>query len=261
MSYEDKIAEHARRREKALAMGSARKLAEKAAAGELNARQRLERLVEPESFHEIGLFAASARPEDRERTPTDGMIVGTGRVEGRLAAVAISDFSVVGSSTAPTNSRKFYHINKLAREQGLPLLILGECSGARMPDIMGAEGIGQTGLDYMRTRANPWISAVLGQSYGGSSWKAAMSDLVIQRKGAIMAVSSVKVTEIAISEEVDPEELGGWNMRSAVSGETDRVADTDEAAIDMVKRYLGYLPGHNMERPPRARIARPAKKS
>ena len=254
MTEEDRREAHQHRRAGALSMGSPRKLEEKAARGELNARQRIDYLLEPGSFHEIGLFAASARPEDRERTPTDGLITGTGYVDGRMVAVAASDFSVVGVSAAPTNSRKFQHLNKLAREQGMALLILGECSGARMPDIMGAEGIGNTGLDYTRIRANPWISAVLGQSYGASSWRAALSDLVIQRKGAIMAVCSVKVTEVAISEEIDPERLGGWDMRSAVAGETDLVADTDEAALDAVRRYASYLPSHAGERAPRLAV-------
>ncbi|MBV1795715.1 acyl-CoA carboxylase subunit beta [Siccirubricoccus sp. G192] len=254
MPFEDRIAEHAARRQKALRMGSPRKLAELAKAGILNARQRLDHLLDPGSFQEVGLFAVSERPEDRDRSPGDGVVTGYGCIEGRSVGVIAYDITTLSASSAPVASLKFQHIRKATMTQGMPLVVLGEAGGARIPDVMGARGIARTRSHqiYDRRRQTPWVTAVLGQSYGSPTWKAAMSDLVLMRKGAIMAVSSSKVTSVAISEDVDPEELGGWRMRTEVTGEVDRACETDQEVLSTIRRFLGYLPSHSMEAPPRA---------
>lgn len=256
MPFERDIAEHARRRAKALAMGSKRKLDEYAAAGLLNARQRVAALLDEGSFQEIGLFAISERAEDAERSAGDGVVTGYGRVDRREMAVLAYDFTTLGASSAPVASLKFQHIRKTSIARGIPLVVLGEAGGARIPDVMGARGIARTRSHqvYDRRRQSPWITAILGQSYGSSSWKAAMSDFVLMRKGAVLAVSSPKVTAVAISEEVDPEELGGWRMRTEVSGEVDQAHSTDEEVIDAIRRFLSYMPSNAQEAPPRALV-------
>lgn len=256
MGFEDRIAEHTARRETALAMGSKRKLAEFAAAGLLNARQRIDYLLDSGSFREIGLFTVSERPEDRDRAPCDGLVAGYGRIDGRPVAVAAYDFTTLGASSAPNASLKFQHTRQAAADNGLPMIVLAEAGGARIPDVMGAVGIARTRSHqlYNRRRQTPWVTAILGPSYGSPTWKAAMSDYVLMRKGAVMAVSSPRVTSVAISEEVDPEELGGWRMRTEVTGEVDRACDTDQDVLDNIKRFLSYLPSHNMEPPPRAAV-------
>ena len=103
----------------------------------------------------------------------------------------------------------------------MPLVLLGESSGARMPDRMGAAGraiLAQDPTEYQRLRESPWVSALLGQCYGSSTWYSAMSDFVVMRKGAVMAVASPNVTSIAIGKPIDPEELGGWKLLTGVSG-------------------------------------------
>ncbi len=122
-----------------------------------------------------------------------------------------------------------------------------------MPDVMGARGIGagDRPTQYRRMRETPWASAVLGHCYGSSSWYAALSDFVVMRKGAVMAVSSVKLTSMAISERMEPEDLGGWRMHTDVTGMVDAAVDTDEEALDLVRKFLSYLPSHHQEAPPR----------
>ena len=135
----------------------------------------------------------------------------------------------------------------------MPLVLLGESSGARMPDRMGAAGraiLAQDPTEYQRLRESPWVSALLGQCYGSSTWYAAMSDFVVMRKGAVMAIASPNVTSIAIGKPIDPEELGGWKLLTGVSGLADMAVDTDEQALDAIKRFLSYLPAHSMEPPP-----------
>ncbi len=242
-----------KRKADALNMGGTAKLAQRKSAGQLNARERIARLFDADSFVESGLLATSYRDEDRERTPADGKVTGFGRISGREAACVSNDFTVMGASSSWTNSRKIKHMKETATRRGLPLVFFGESTGARMPDVMGAEamGAGDNPTQYLRTRETPWASALLGHCYGSSAWYAAMSDFVVMRKGAILAVSSPKLTSMATGENLDPEELGGWKLHSEVTGLADHVVDNDEAAIDAIKTFLSYLPSHRREAPPR----------
>ncbi len=252
MAFEEDIAELERRRATARAMGSAKRLAEWAEAGILNARQRIDYLTDPDSFTEYGLLAVSEREEDRHRTPGDGVIDGHAHIDGRPVIVHAAEFSAMGASTAAIASRKRQHSVANANKNGIPFVTLNECSGARMPDIMGAQGIhkaAQSG-SLRRYRKVPWASAVLGQSFGGGTWLSVMSDFIVMRKGAIMAVSSTNVTAVAIAEDEDPEELGGWRMQTEVSGQVDMAVDSDEEALDAIRRFLSYLPSNSNEAPP-----------
>ena len=252
MAMEEKLQELAERRAKALAMGSPRRLDEIRDAGHLNVRQRIDYLFDDGTFMEQGLLALSARPEDHNRAPADGSVDGIGAINGRLAVVNAADFTSMGASSAETAGAKMTHSRATAIENGLPLIMLCECSGGRIPDIMGANGIHKTGeyFDLSHDRQIPRAAAVLGQSYGGGTWRAATSDFVVMRKGAVMAVSSVNVTSVAIAEDLDPEELGGWKMQTAVTGQVDLAVDTDEQALDAIKAFLSYLPSHSGEAPP-----------
>jgi len=118
---------------------------------------------------------------------------------------------------------------------------------------MGAEGramLGQDPYEYRRLRESPWVSALLGACYGSSTWYAALSDFVVMRKGATMAVASGRVTSVAIRQSIDSEELGGWKMHAEVSGLVDAVVDSDEEAIALTKKWLSYMPSHHNESPP-----------
>jgi len=247
-------------RAKALAMGGSEKLARRKAAGVLNARERIDRLADPGTFIESGLFGASAtRPEDRERSPADGKIAGFAKVDGRECALVVNDFTVMGASSSATNGRKIAHMKRVAASRGLPMVFLGESSGARMPDHMGARGmgalLGNDGSQYIRMRETPWVSATLGFSYGSSSWYSVLSDFNIMRKGAVLAVSSAQLASLAIKEAVDPEVMGGWRVHAEVTGFADQVVDTDVEAIAAIKDFLSYLPAHHNEPPPERAVA------
>jgi acetyl-CoA carboxylase carboxyltransferase component len=256
MNFEQQADEFARRRDAAMAMGGEAKLAQRRAEGVLNARERIAHLVDPESFLEAGLFATSIRPEMRDRSPGDGKITGYGKLDGREVAIVSNDFTVMGASSSTVNTAKVGRVKRVATARGLPMVFLGESTGARMPDTMGAAGVGagDRPTQYRRMRETPWVSAVLGHCYGSSSWYAALADFVVMRKGAITAVSSVKLTSMAISEAVDPEALGGWKLHTEVTGMVDLAVDTDEEALSAVRRFLSYLPSHHQEAPPRAPV-------
>lgn len=252
MPFKAQQAEFKVRRAHALAMGGERKLSARKAEGILNARERIDALADPGTFLEEGRFGVSIRPETRDRSPADGKVTGYAKVGGREVAIVSNDFTVMGASSAEVNTSKVGHVKKVATARGLPMIFLGESTGARMPDVMGAAAImgGDRPTQYLRMRETPWVSAVLGHCYGSSSWYAALADFTVMRKGAITAVSSVKLTSMAISEAVDPEDLGGWKMHTEVTGMVDLAVDTDEQALEAVRCFLSYLPSHHLEAPP-----------
>lgn len=249
---DDLLKELESRRLAALAMGGPEKLAQRKAQGLLNARERIDRLFDAGSFIESGMLAVSNRPEDKDSTPGDGKVSGFGRIDGREVAVIANDFTVKGASSAAINIKKLRHIKGVAKKRGIPIVFLGESTGARMPDVMGASSIGSKDdpVEYQRLRESPWAAGVLGYCFGSSAWYASMSDFCVTRKGAIMAVSSPRLISMALGRQVDAEELGGWRVHAETSGIVDQVTDTDEEAIDAIKRFLSYMPSHCMEPPP-----------
>jgi len=253
VAFEDLIKQLQEKTAEALAMGGPEKLAKRKAEGHLNARERIDYLIDPGSFLESGRFARSNRPEVKHKTPADGKVAGFARINGREVALVSNDFTVLGASSAVINMKKIRHVKQVASKRGLPLVFLGESSGARMPDRMGSAGraiIAQDPTEYQRLRETPWVSALLGQCYGSSTWYSAMSDFVVMRKGSIMAIASPNVTSIAINKPIDPEELGGWKLLTGVSGLADMAVDTDAQALDAIKKFLSYLPSHSMAPPP-----------
>jgi acetyl-CoA carboxylase carboxyltransferase component len=254
MAHEDLLKDLEQRRTKALAMGGPDKLAKRRAAGVLNARERLAYLFDEDTFIESGLFGTSVYPEARDKSPGDGKITGYGKIHRREAACVANDFTVMGASSAATNMKKIGQMKRTAVSRGMPLVFLGESSGARLPDNMGARGMGSLlALDphqYLRQRESPWVSAALGLCYGSSTWYCCLADFNVMRKGAIVAVSSSLLASLAMNDPVDAEELGGWRVHADVTGIADMVVDTDEEALDAIKTFLAYLPGHQNEAPP-----------
>lgn len=249
------IDEYERRRQHALQMGGQRKLDARRERGLLNARERIGLLFDPDSFIESGLFATSAYSQaDAARTPADGKVCGFGRIDGREVGVVSNDFTVKGASSSATNGKKIGHMKRVATQRGLPLVFLGESSGARMPDTMGSRGmatmLGNDPTQYQRMRDTPWASAVLGYCYGSSTWYSAFADFTVMRRGAIMAVSSPELVSLAIKEKIDPEDIGGWQLHAETTGLVHAVVDTDEEALAAVRRFLGYMPSHRLEAPP-----------
>ena len=253
MAFEKLIEAFQQRTAEAIGMGGPEKLAKRKADGHLNARERIDYLLDKDSFIESGRFARSNRPEVKHKTPSDGKVAGFGKIHGRDVGLVSNDFTVMGASSAVINMKKIKHVKQTAAKRGMPLVLLGESSGARMPDRMGAAGraiIAQDPTEYQRLREAPWCSALLGQCYGSSTWYSAMSDFVVMRKGAIMAIASPNVTSIAINRPITAEELGGWKLLTGISGLVDMAVDTDEQCLDAIKKFLSYLPSHNMEPPP-----------
>jgi len=259
MAFEALLKEYEARRAKALAGGGEDKYAKRKAKGVWNARERIAALLDPDTFIESGLFGSSGvYPEQADETQTDGKLAGYGRISGRDVAIVVNDFTVKGASTSYTNSRKVAHMKRTATERGMPLVVLGESTGARLPDAMGSRGmgllLGNDNTQFRRTRETPMCAAAFGPSFGSSTWLMCQADFAVMQKGATMAVSSPRLVSMALGEKVDTEALGGWRLHAEITGLVDQVADREEEVFEAIKKFLSYLPSHHNEAPPDAPV-------
>lgn len=260
MAHDELMADLDVRRAAARRMGGEDKLAKRRARGQLSAQERLDALVDPDSFLEVGLLGASGVfDRDVAVTPRDGKLTGFARIEGRDAGIVVNDFTTKGASTSATNSKKMGYVRRVCTEKGMPFVHIGESTGARLPDTMGSKGmgtlLGNDVLQFRRMRDTPWVAAALDTSFGSSAWMCCCSDFAVMKKGSIMSVSSPRLVSMAIGEKVDLEQLGGWRLHAEQTGLIDQFVDTDEEAMATIRCFLSYMPGHNGELPPQAPVA------
>ena len=252
---EDGINELNRRRERALQMGGADQVAEQHERGRLTARERLDKLSDPDTFKEYGILNLSERPEMKDRTATDGRICGVIRINGRKVSVTADDRTILGGSDGWVGSFiKRPRLHELFTKKGYPEIYLGDnLGGLRLPDGMGSAGMSRSPLPIQlmnNPRQTPRIAAIMGECFGEPSWMASLADFVVMVKGTAMGAAGPRVLKEAIGEELTPWELGGWELRYKQTGEVDAVADNDEQCLDKIKEYLSYMPNHNGEEPP-----------
>ena len=262
MPFEKEMKELEQRRAKALQMGGSDKIKKQHDQGKLTARERIDHLLDKDSFLEVGMFNHSDIPGMEDKTAADSKIAGFGKIDGRQVAIVSNDFTVLAATSSRIAGRKEGELKALAARRGYPVVYLGEAGGARMPDIMGSAGLasfGGGGFDTFlqtmsRVRQSPMVTAILGECYGMPTWMACLSDFVVQVKGSAMGVSGPRVVEMALGEEVSDEELGGWRVHSEITGNVDRVAENEEECFQIIRQYLAYMPSHNDQQPPGAPV-------
>jgi len=258
MAFEKAMETLTVKRDKVLAMGGTKKINRQHEKGRYTARERIDRLLDKDSFFEVGRFAHSDLPGMEEKTPADSKITGYGKIESRQVAILANDFTVMAATSSRVAGKKEQQIKNYAAAKGLPMIYLGEAGGARMPDIMGARGLasfGGGGFDTFiqimsRVRKNLLITAIMGECYGMPTWVACLSDFVVQIKGTAMGVSGPRVLELALGEKISDEELGGYRVHSEITGTIDRVADNEDHCFEIIRQYLSYMPSHRDEAPP-----------
>jgi acetyl-CoA carboxylase carboxyltransferase component len=262
MPFEKQMQDFEKRRSCALEMGGADKIKRQHDRGRLTARERIEKLLDPDSFLEVGRFNHSDMPGMEAKTPADSKVAGYGKIDGRRIVIIANDFTVLAATSSRIAGRKEGELKVLAAQRGHPVVYLGEAGGARMPDIMGAAGLASFGgggyntyLQIMsRARRTPMVTAILGECYGMPTWMACLSDFVVQVKGSAMGVSGPRVVELALGETVTDEELGGWRVHTEITGTADRVAEDEDRCFGIIRQYLAYMPSHCDELPPVASV-------
>jgi acetyl-CoA carboxylase carboxyltransferase component len=251
----DRVAELAARREKVRSeMGGVARIERLHARGERTVREHIDALLDAGSFEEVGTFVHSLRAEDAADTPGDGKIGGHGTVEGRAVTVAGDDITVKRGSSSPMGSRRLGRLFAHAERCGHPIVYFGATGGARIPDSLGSAGFAQVAVDaelFRRRRRVPFITVIVGDSFGGSSFVSAASDLVIQVRGTCLAVTSPLVAKIATGEDLTNDELGGADVHARRTGQIDLIAEDYDEAYALIRRALALLPANARERAPR----------
>ncbi len=247
-SMQAKIDDLRHRKEAARQAGSERSVQRQHDKGKMLARERIDYLLDPGSFHELDMLARHRAPDDAglaERPYTDGVITGWGTVEGRKVFVFSQDFTVMGGALGEVFAEKLHKVMDLAIATGAPMVGLNDGAGARIQEgVVSLDGYG--GIFYRNVQASgviPQISVILGPCAGGAVYSPAMTDFIFMvREKSHMFITGPDVVKTVTGEEVSLEDLGGAGSHSTKSGVATFVANDEEEVLDQVKDLLAYLP-------------------
>jgi methylmalonyl-CoA decarboxylase subunit alpha len=252
------------RRARAKLGGGEDKIARQHEAGKLTARERLDLLVDPGTFTELGIHAGihySVRGLEDKEAPADGVITGYGKVDGRLVAIAAYDFTVMAGSMGMTGETKVARLRELALTKRLPFVWLLDSAGARIQEAVGSLFAGSGHLfreEVVMSGVIPQVAALMGPCAAGTAYIPGLADFVPMVKGrGSMALAGPHLVRAAVGEDVTQEELGGSRVHCRKSGVGDLEVADDEECIARIKQYLSYMPSHNGEPPPRRATADP----
>ena len=242
--------------EEAVHAGSARAVEKQHAKGKLTARERIDLLVDADSFTEIDEFARHRSTQfgmENNRPYGDGVVIGTATVDGRPIALYSQDFTVMGGSLGEVHAEKIVKIAEFALKSGIPLIGINDSGGARIQEgVASLNGYGK--IFRLNTRSSgviPQISLILGPCAGGSAYSPALTDFTVMvNETSHMFITGPDVIKTVTGEDVGMEELGGALTHNTRSGNAHYLADSEADAIDYVKALLSYLPSNNMDASP-----------
>ncbi|MCX7979706.1 MAG: acyl-CoA carboxylase subunit beta [Bacteroidia bacterium] len=246
-----------RKRQEALQGGGPDRIAAQHQRGKLTARERLEVLLDPGSFAEIGAFVTHRTREfglEKQRIPGDGVITGRGTIGGRPVFVFSQDFTVFGGSLSEMHAQKIVRLQELALENGIPLIGLNDSGGARIQEgVLSLAGYAD--IFYRNVLASgiiPQISVILGPCAGGAVYSPAITDFILMVEDtSYMFVTGPNVVKTVTHEEVSFEDLGGARVHAQKSGVAHLTAPTDVDTLLLTRRLFSYLPLNWQEKPPR----------
>ena len=251
----EKLEDLRQRKEQAFNAGSARAVERQHAKGKLLARERIEYLLDPDSFHELDLLARHrAHAAGLEERPyTDGVLTGWGTIDGRKVFVFSQDFTVFGGALGEVFAEKIHKLMDLALKVGAPVVGLNDGAGARIQEgVVSLASYG--GIFYRNVLSSgvvPQISVILGPCAGGAVYSPAMTDFIFMvRESSHMFITGPDVVKTVTGEEVTLEELGGAMSHASKSGVATFVSADEKACLDDVRYLLSFLPQNNLDVPP-----------
>lgn len=216
--------------------------------GKLTARERIDLLLDPGSFEEIGQLVTHRSTDfgmENQKILGDGVVTGYGTVNGKTIYVYAQDFTVFGGSLSETHAEKICKILDLAVKTGNPVVGLNDSGGARIQEGVSSLG-GYADIFYRNVRASgviPQISAIMGPCAGGAVYSPAITDFILMvEQSSYMFVTGPNVVKTVTNEEVTSEELGGASTHASKSGVTHLTAKNDVHCIEQIKRLLSYVP-------------------
>lgn len=244
------------KREQARVGGGQQRINMQHEKGKLTARERIEVLLDPDSFEEYDMFMEHRCTHfdmESKKVPGDGVVTGQGTINGRQVFVYSQDFTVLGGSLSESNAKKICKVQDMAMRMGAPIIGLNDSGGARIQEgvdsLAGFAEIFQRNV--LASGVIPQISVIMGPCAGGAVYSPALTDFTIMVRGSsYMFVTGPEVVKTVTHEEITQEELGGADMHGKHTGVADMVYDNDIEALLQVRRLVNFLPLNNREKPP-----------
>lgn len=252
-----KIDELAARRLKVEMGGGEKRIRAQHDRGKLTARERIELLLDEDSFVELNPFVehrATHFGMDEAEAPGEGVVTGYGKVHGRPVYVFAQDFTVFGGALGEMHALKIARVMDLAAKNGAPIIGLNDSGGARIQEgVVSLDGYGHIFYrNSIYSGVIPQISVIMGPCAGGAVYSPAITDFVLMVEGTSqMFITGPKVIETVTGETISAEDLGGASVHSTLSGNAHFTASSEPEVLDQVRRLLSYLPQNNVEDPPR----------
>ena len=252
-----KVLEELERRREAARMGGGQKRIDaQHAKGRLTARERLDILLDPGSFEELDMYVEHNCTDfgmEATKIPGDGVVTGSGTINGRLVFVFSQDFTVFGGSLSERHAQKICKIMDMAMKVGAPVIGLNDSGGARIQE--GVASLGGYAEVFQRnvlaSGVVPQISLIMGPCAGGAVYSPAMTDFIFMVKdSSYMFVTGPDVVKTVTNEIVTQEELGGAVTHTTKSGVADLALEDDVDALLRTRQFFDFLPLNNREKPP-----------
>lgn len=244
------------RREVARLGGGQRRIDSQHGRGKLTARERIELLLDEESFEEFDMFKAHRCTDfemEKDRPSGDGVVTGWGTINGRMVYLFSQDFTVFGGSLSETHAEKICKIMDMAMQNGAPVIGINDSGGARIQEgvasLAGYAEVFQRNI--LASGVVPQISVIMGPCAGGAVYSPAMTDFIFMVKDtSYMFVTGPDVVKTVTNEVVSAEELGGASTHTKKSSVADGAFENDVEALAEVRRLVDFLPLNNREKPP-----------
>ena len=243
-------------KEKLMAGGGAKAIAKQHEKGKLTARERIVLLFDEGTFVELDAFVKHRCTNfgmEKVDAPTEGVITGYGKVDGRLVYAYSQDFTIIGGSLGEMHAAKICKAMDNALKVGAPIVCINDSGGARNQEGIDAlKGYGDIFLrNTMASGVIPQITAIMGPCAGGAVYSPAITDFVFMvNKTSQMFITGPQVIKTVTGEDVTAEALGGAMTHNSVSGVSQFISETDEDCINEIRRLLSFLPSNNMESAP-----------
>lgn len=244
------------RRTEALAGGGKEKVAKRHEKGLLTARERLLRLFDDNTFQEFGLHAQHSCKSfgmEKKKLPADGVVTGTGYVDGRPVAAFAHDFTVGGGALGQVHAKKVCDLMDYAIKAGMPIVGVNDSGGARIQEgVYSLSGYGQIFFRNVQCSGLvPQIAIIAGPCAGGAAYSPALTDfLIMTRENANMFICGPQVIKAATGENAELAQFATADAHASVSGNIHLIAEDDGHAIELAQTLMSYLPSNNLDDPP-----------
>ncbi len=259
----ERIRELVELRTKARLGGGEKAIEKQHARGKYTARERIDMLLDEGSFEEMDMFKLHRCTNfgmEKKQYPGDGVVTGSGTIDGRLVYVFAQDFTVNGGSLSETMAEKICKVMDQAMKMGAPCIGINDSGGARIQEginaLAGYANIFQRNIEA--SGVIPQISGIFGPCAGGAVYSPALTDFILMMENtSYMFLTGPKVVKTVTGEEVTQEDLGGASVHASKSGVTHFTSSTEEDALQLIRALIGYIPQNNMEEPPRVECTDP----